>query len=109
MYKNVKNIVKKAFCLSLGLVVVLSLVYCKSNPNSTLNHSIKEVSDNSLENLGHIDKVCGSENKDIVVFSTNDSLAAYNDNLTYAGIKHYIDNFDRTNDYVTLIDTGNFF
>ena len=114
MKNKPKNTIKKALSLVLSTLIVLSFISCKGNPNSTLNHSLKEVSEANPDaniNLNpdtNIDKYLGSDTKDIVVFSTNDTLGAYNENLSSAGIKYFIDNFDRKENYVTFVDTGNF-
>lgn len=55
-----------------------------------------------------IDKDYGNEIKDIVIFSTNDVMSAYDDYLGYAKLKYYFDNFDRSENYATLVDIGNF-
>ena len=108
MQKSLKNAIKRILNVSLSLLLVSFCLSCKSNPSSTLNHSIKEVTEHKKNDKKMGDKTIGAENKDIVVFSTNDTLAAYNDNLSYAGIKYYLDNFDKENNYITLVDTGNF-
>ena len=46
----------------------------------------------------------GQENKDVIVFSTNDVLEAYDDNLGYARLKHFIDNFDKKDQYYYVGD-----
>ncbi len=94
--RNIKNLI----VISLAIL----LASCSSNPNSTLNHSPASVKANKLI----VDKDYGKGEKDIVVFSTNDTLAAYNDNLTMSAIKHYVENFDRSSNFVTFVDTGNF-
>ena len=104
------------------LILMLSLFACSSNPNSTLNHpptepskigpsaettaKISENDDNEKSLI--IDKDYGIGKKDIVVFSTNDTLASFNENLGVSSIKYYVDHFDRKENYVTLVDTGNF-
>lgn len=50
----------------------------------------------------------GSENKDIVVLSTNDSYSNYDEFLGYAGVKDFADNIDKKENYITLCDIGNF-
>lgn len=55
-----------------------------------------------------ISKNFGNENKDIVILSTNDVLGDLDDNLGYAKLKHYVDNIDKKENYITLVDTGNF-
>ena len=107
MKKTLKNAIKKALIRAISISIITPLLSCSSNPNSTLNHSMKDVA-GSKKNVGRIDKTFGDENKDVVVFSTNDSMGASNDNLSYAGIKLYLNNFDRDTNYVTLVDTGNF-
>ncbi len=93
-----KNMKKIAY-----LLICLILFACSSNPNSTLNHSPEEVKNNII-----VDKDYGKGNKDIVVFSTNDTLSAFNDNLGFAGIKYYIDHFDKRENFTTFVDVGNF-
>ena len=87
------------------------LLACSSNENSTLNHPPKKLapkkSKAKIENLV-IDRDYGEDEKDIVVFSTNDSLSAFNDNLGVAAVKYYFDHFDRNENYATLVDIGNF-
>ena len=87
------------------------LLPCSSNENSTLNHPPKKLapkkSKAKIENLV-IDRDYGEDEKDIVVFSTNDSLSAFNDNLGVAAVKYYFDHFDRNENYATLVDIGNF-
>ena len=116
MYK----IFRKAATISF---ITLVLFACSSNPNSTLNHPPKKT-DKSAAQMQYetgtknkdgasnksivIDKDYGNGNKDIVVFSTNDTLSSFNDNLGVAGIKYYVDHFDRNENFVTLVDTGNF-
>ena len=107
MKKPLKNAIKKALIRAISISIIALLLSCSSNPTSTLNHSMKDVA-GSKKNVGRIDKTFGDENKDVVVFSTNDSMGASNDNLSYAGIKLYLNNFDRDTNYVTLVDTGNF-
>ena len=101
MKKPLKNAIKKALIRAISISIIALLLSCSSNPNSTLNHSMKDVA-GSKKNVGRIDKTFGDENKDVVVFSTNDSMGASNDNLSYAGIKLYLNNFDRDTNYVTL-------
>ena len=103
MYKNKLKI-------AIFLLTFL-LIACSSNVNSTLNHAPKKpkMSDNKATNTNLIiDKDYGEDEKDIVVFSTNDTLSAFNDNLGIASIKYYIDHFDKDENYTTLVDTGNF-
>ena len=103
----------------IAILIAFSMLSCSSNPNSTLNHSPMEVKMYKEKEMNEsdsasiidgvlIDKNFGEGYKDIVIFSTNDSFSSYNDNLGYASIKHYIDNFDRNENFVTLVDTGNF-
>lgn len=112
MLKNVEKIA----IFPLILVLMFS---CSSNPNSTLNHAPKEppkVNIDKKESNGKktsdkslvIDKDYGKGLKDVVVFSTNDTLAAFNENLTVSGIKYYFDHFDKKENFTTLVDTGNF-
>lgn len=99
-------------------LVIVSVFACSSNPNSTLNHSPK-AQDNGQSSIQSqadkennksvvIDKNYDNGIKDIVIFSTNDTLSSFNENLGVAGIKYYIDHFDRNENFVTLVDTGNF-
>ena len=107
---------KSQILLFLGL-----LLFSCGNPNSTLNHSPQELKRISASNLRYpyktitkngkkinINKDYGNGQKDIVIFSTNDGLSSFNENLTIAGIKYYYDNFDRKENFTTLVDTGNF-
>ena len=94
---------KKIYKISF-LILLLSLFSCSSNPNSTLNHSPKDVKQYNLIP----DKNYGTGNKDIVIFSTNDTLASYNDNLGIASIKYFYDHIDREKNFTTLVDIGNF-
>lgn len=116
MYK----IFRKAATISF---ITLVLFACSSNPNSTLNHPPKKT-DKSAAQIQYetgtknkdsasnksivIDKDYGKGDKDIVVFSTNDTLSSFNDNLGVAGIKYYVDHFNRNENFVTLVDIGNF-
>lgn len=86
------------------IFLVLLFYSCSSNPNSTLNHSPKEVRKNSLI----IDKDYGKGDKDIVIFSTNDTLAEFNKNLSLASIKYFIDKMTNDENFTTLVDVGNF-
>lgn len=103
--------------------IVISLFSCKGNPNSTLNRptnktvksankisSNSEIKEKSKEKSRSIiiDKDYGKGNKDIVVFSTNDTLSAYNENLGISSIKYFVDHFDKKNNFTTLVDIGNF-
>ena len=92
-----KNRAKIAFILV--LLVILSS--CGSKDGKTASGT-----NNSSDII--IDKDYGPGDKDIVIFSTNDTLAAYNENLTLSAIKNYYDNFDREENFTTLVDTGNF-
>lgn len=110
MKKSPKNRLKSVLILAFLPIFAIFFVSCSSNPNSTLNHSPKAVEENTAKNkTGTVDKTCGTENRDIVIFSTNDTLASYNDNLTLSGIKYFLDNgFEHDKDYMTLVDIGNF-
>ena len=88
--------------------VIISLFACSSNPDSTLNHPPKKQDNDINKRSITIDKDYGKGDKDIVIFSTNDTLSSFNDNLGAAGIKYYIDHFDRDENFVSLVDTGNF-
>ena len=92
-------------------IITLILIACSSNENSTLNHPPKKAETNenktSNDNLV-IDKDYGKEEKDIVIFSTNDTLSSFNENLGVAAVKYYFDHFDRSENYATLVDIGNF-
>lgn len=114
------RIFKKLISISF---VVIALFACSSNPNSTLNHPPKkpakdvasvqvETNEDSKKDVSNksiiIDKDYGKGDKDIVIFSTNDTLSSFNDNLGAAKIKYYVDHFDRDKNFVTLVDTGNF-
>lgn len=112
----IKKIVKSTIIMLLGLL----LVSCSSNPNSTLNHPPKDISkynppasidiaNNTNESkTAIIDKDYGIGNKDTVIFSTNDGLSAFNENLGISAIKYYVDHFDKENNFTTLVDIGNF-
>ena len=89
----------KKYVKTLTILLFTFLFACSYNENSTLNRNPKKVG---------VSKDYGNETKDIVIFSTNDTYSAYDDYLGYAGIKHYIDHFDRNGNYITLVDTGNF-
>lgn len=109
---------KKAQKSIVFLIAFLLLFSCSSNPNSTLNHPPKEppMVDASTKNTNEndnsktlvIDKDYGKGLKDIVIFSTNDTLSAFNDNLSVSGIKYFYDHFDKKENFTTLVDTGNF-
>ena len=104
MKKSLKTHIKQALLLVFSILLVISQVSCKSNPNSTLNHKPEDITNN----IKNFDISFGEEKKDIVIFSTNDTLAAYNENLSCASIKYYLDNFDQNENYKVLVDTGNF-
>ena len=96
-----------------AIILLFNLIACSSNPNSTLNHDPKDLknADNAKPAVidgYYIDKNYGDGDKDIVIFSTNDTFSAYNENLGYASIKYFLDNFDKENNFITLVDTGNF-
>ena len=112
----IKKIVKSTIIILLSLL----LISCSSNPNSTLNHppkdigkfkpstSIEETNTTAESKAAIIDKDYGTGDKDIVVFSTNDGLSAFNENLSISAIKYYVDHFDKKNNFTTLVDIGNF-
>lgn len=115
MAMKIKHI-KSLILLFLGI-----LLFSCGKPNSTLNSSPQELKKKSASNLRYpyktitkngkkinINKDYGDGLKDIVIFSTNDGLSAFNDNLTISAIKYYYDNFDRKENFATLVDTGNF-
>ena len=112
--KNYYFKTKKLLSLILSLSLMCAATACTTNPNSTLNKNPSELN-NATENVSKpynsnmtIDKNYGIGDKDIVIFSTNDSLSAYDENLSFAAIKHFYDNFDRNENFVTLVDIGNF-
>ncbi len=101
--------------------MVFAICSCESNPNSTLNHSPEEVKKHNSSHTQYeyktikkgekeirINKDYGNQTKDVVIFSTNDGLSSFNDNLGLSAIKYYVDNFDRNVNYATLVDIGNF-
>lgn len=103
------------------MILAFTIFACASNPNSTLNHSPDEVKRHNSSHVKykyttikkngkevHINKDYGDASKDVVIFSTNDGLSSFNDNLGLSAIKYFVDNFDRNNDYATFVDTGNF-
>lgn len=105
----------------LAVFCALFIFACESNPNSTLNHSPSAVKRHNSSNTRYkyktivkngksinINKDYGDGVKDIVIFSTNDGLSSFNDNLSISAIKYYVDNFDRNENFATLVDTGNF-
>ena len=110
--KNLK--IKKALSLILSLSLLCIFASCGSNPNSTLNKNPNEIKTNLEEETKPfnpnitIDKDYGMGNKDIVIFSTNDTYSAYNENLSMASVKYFYDHFDRNENFVTLVDIGNF-
>lgn len=109
-YLKIKNYLSLILCLTL----ISIFTACATNPNSTLNKNPNEINNSTSNSLKPydpnmiIDKDYGVGNKDIVIFSTNDSMSAYNENLSFAAIKHFYDNFDRKENYATLVDIGNF-
>lgn len=112
--KNQNKKLKRVLSLTLCIALLCMFSSCSTNPNSTLNKNPNEIK-NTLDEEQKtynpnimIDKDYGIGNKDIVIFSTNDSLSAYNDNLGFAAIKHFYDNFDRNENFATLVDIGNF-
>ena len=119
MLLNKKIIPLKKYLYLFTIVLTLTQISCSSNPNSTLNHSLHEIEQNKAENSiiqdnltvvdgTYIDKNYGVGDKDIVIFSTNDSFSAYNENLGFSSIKYYVDHFDRNENFVSFVDTGNF-
>lgn len=103
------------------LLFLALLLFSCSNHISTLDSSPQELKKINASNLRypyktitkngkkiHINKDYGNSQKDIVIFATNDGLSSFNENLTIAGIKYYYDNFDKKENYTTLVDTGNF-
>ena len=105
--KNIKKIAYNSLVFIIAALNVALFTSCESNPNSTLNYSPKEVNENATKNI-NVSKNYGDNAKDVVIFSTNDAFSSYNENLTYSAIKHFIDNFDKKNNYTTFVDTGNF-
>ena len=112
--KSQKLKINKFIALFLSLTLLCVLTACATNPNSTLNKDPSELNKASGDSEKPfnpnitIDKDYGTGNKDIVIFSTNDSLSAYNENLSFAAIKRFYDNFDRKENFATLVDIGNF-
>ena len=112
--KSKKLKINKFISLFLSLSLLCIFTACATNPNSTLNKNPSELnkvvgdSEKVFNPNITIDKDYGIGNKDIVIFSTNDSLSAYNENLSFAAIKRFYDNFDRKENYATLVDIGNF-
>lgn len=102
--------------IALIYCVFFTIFACSSNPNSTLNHSPKDAAkytpskntENKTDKPLVIDKDYGKGDKDIVIFSTNDTLSSFNDNLGIASIKYYVEHFDKEHNFTTLVDTGNF-
>ena len=93
------------FIKKIGIFFIcLLLISCSSNPHSTLNHSPEEVKKNSTI----IDKDYGKADKDIIIFSTNDTLSDFNNNLTMAGIKEFVTRMTNHENFTTLVDVGNF-
>lgn len=112
--KSKKLKINKFISLFLSLSLLCVFTACATNPNSTLNKNPSELnkvagdSEKVFNPNITIDKDYGTGSKDIVIFSTNDSLSAYNENLSFAAIKRFYDNFDRKENYATLVDIGNF-
>ena len=84
--KNYYFKTKKLLSLILSLSLMCAATACTTNPNSTLNKNPSELN-NATENVSKpynsnmtIDKNYGIGDKDIVIFSTNDSLSAYDEN-----------------------------
>lgn len=104
------RIFKKTTNILIAFSITLSIFACSSSASSTLNSTSKANtnSSNAKSNNTILDKNYGEEDKDIVIFSTNDTLSSFNENLGAASIKHYMDNFDKKDNYATLVDTGNF-
>lgn len=104
------SIFKKTTNILIVFSITLSIFACSSSASSTLNSTSKANtnSSNAKSNNTILDKNYGDEDKDIVIFSTNDTLSSFNENLGAASIKHYMDSFDKKDNYATLVDTGNF-
>ena len=94
----------------LFILTALFLFSCSASKNSTSNsESTNKVNSNAkIDDNPFIHKDFGSDIKDIVIFSTNDSLSEFNSNLGISSIKYFIDHFDRNENYATLVDIGNF-
>ena len=103
----------------LSSLIIVILFSCSNNTNSSLNNSSNEpsktnestaeIANNNTNNKTLvIDKDYGKGSKDVVIFSTNDTLASFNENLSVASIKYYYDHFDKEENFTTLVDTGNF-
>ena len=83
-----------------------ALIKGDKNSSTNLRYDYKIIDKDGKKTF--INKDFGDGNKDIVVFSTNDGLSSFNENLSIANIKHYVDHFDRENNFVAFVDTGNF-
>ena len=105
---------KRQFKTILSIICIFLLYSCSGNTmtkgdsNSSTNtrYDYQTIDENGKKSI--INKNFGNGSKDIVVFSTNDGLSSFNENLTLANIKHFVDYFDRKNNFVTFVDTGNF-
>lgn len=108
-------VINKLTKLNIALICVVLLFSCSSNEsynkgdtNSSTNTRYDYKVVKNGEKSAIINKDFGKGVKDIVVFSTNDGLASFNENLTLSGIKHYVDSFDKNSNFVTFVDIGNF-
>ena len=86
MFKNTKRILSIliSFILTMGL-----LSACGKNNNTKTHTPIKN-------------------DKNIVVLFTNDVHCGVNDNIGYAGLSYYKNNIDQNENYVALVDAGDF-
>ena len=106
-----KNIIKFYLCIFATFLLFAcsnNSSFTKGDINSSTNtrYDYKSIKDGEKNII--INKDFGTDIKDIVIFSTNDGMSSFNDNLTLSNIKHFVDHFDRNNNFVVFVDTGNF-
>ena len=86
------KITKKILTTFLSILFVITLVLaCNKNTNNTITSTNKMPND-----------------KNIVVLFTNDVHCGVNDNIGYAGLSYYKNKIDQNENYVALVDAGDF-
>ena len=88
----------------LSIFILLIIVSCS---NKTNNNSVINDVESTTNNSNDIAEP-NQNDKDIIIFSTNDVFSNYDEKLGYARLKYYIDNVDKNENYTILVDIGNF-
>lgn len=89
------------------MFILISLMIFSCNNKNVNNENIANES-KKAEEISNVQNESLQNDKDIVIFSTNDVYSNYDEKLGYAGLKYYIDNFDKNENYMVLVDVGNF-